>query len=139
MTKPAFAGFWLRLAAFIVDWLVLMIPGAIIGVVGGAGFGARLLAIVVSWLYFALSESSEWQATLGKKALSLKVTDLDGNRLSFGRATGRYFGKIVSGVILLIGYIMIGFTEKKQGLHDILAGTLVVSTNPQTSSDGTAT
>jgi uncharacterized RDD family membrane protein YckC len=60
-------------------------------------------------------------------ALGIKVTDLSGERIGFGKATGRYFGKIISGLILLIGYIMVAFTEKKQGLHDMMAGCLVVS------------
>jgi uncharacterized RDD family membrane protein YckC len=85
-----------------------------------------LLRMVLNWLYYSLLESSAWQATLGKKALGLEVTDLDGNRISFGRATGRFFAKFISSIILGIGYIMAGFTEKKQALHDILAGTLVI-------------
>ena len=71
-------------------------------------------------------ESSSKQATLGKLALGIVVTDLNGNRISFGRATGRYFGKIVSGMIFAIGYIMAGITERKQALHDIMASCLVV-------------
>jgi uncharacterized RDD family membrane protein YckC len=82
--------------------------------------------MILNWLYYAIFESSSWQATLGKKALGLEVTDLAGNRISFGRATGRFFAKIISTLILFIGYIMAGFTEKKQALHDILAGTLVI-------------
>jgi uncharacterized RDD family membrane protein YckC len=58
-------------------------------------------------------------------ALSMKVTDLQGNRISFARATGRHFAKYISAMILLIGYIMAGFTERKQALHDMIAGTLV--------------
>jgi uncharacterized RDD family membrane protein YckC len=76
-------------------------------------------------LAFALQESSEYQCTLGKRVLKIYVTDLEGRRISFGQATGRHFGKIVSAIILGIGYIMAGFTEKKQGLHDMMAGTLV--------------
>ncbi|OGU55862.1 MAG: hypothetical protein A2V66_18000 [Ignavibacteria bacterium RBG_13_36_8] len=86
-----------------------------------------ILAIIVQWLYFALMESSSKQATLGKMALNIKVVDMSGNRISFGRATGRYFGKIISGLILMIGYIMAGFTEKKQALHDIMANCLVIN------------
>jgi uncharacterized RDD family membrane protein YckC len=70
-------------------------------------------------------ESSSYQATLGKMVCGMKVTDLSGNRISFERATGRHFAKYLSGLILCIGYIMVGFTERKQGLHDLLAGTLV--------------
>lgn len=85
-----------------------------------------IIAVTISWLYYALMESSQRQATLGKLAAGIKVTDLNGNRISFLQATGRYFAKILSGLMFGIGYLMIIFTEKKQGLHDILAGTLVV-------------
>jgi len=71
-------------------------------------------------------ESSSRQATLGKMALGIVVTDMDGKRISFGRAVGRNLGKIISQIILLIGYFMIAFTQKKQGLHDIIANCLVV-------------
>jgi uncharacterized RDD family membrane protein YckC len=71
-------------------------------------------------------ESAPQQATLGKMALGLKVTDLQGEPISFARATGRYFGKIVSSLIFFVGFMMTGWTEKKQALHDIMAGTLVV-------------
>jgi uncharacterized RDD family membrane protein YckC len=70
-------------------------------------------------------ESSSYQGTLGKMIFGLKVTDLYGNRISFERATGRNFAKILSAMILGIGYLMVAFTERKQGLHDLLAGTLV--------------
>ena len=84
-----------------------------------------ILTVGMSWLYFALLESSARGATLGKMALSMRVTDLEGRRISFMRATGRYFAKYLSGMILAIGYIMAAFTAKKQALHDMLAGTLV--------------
>ena len=93
-------------------------------------FSTYLISLITilcaSWLYFALMESSAKGATLGKLALGLRVTDLNGNRISFARATGRYFGKIVSGMILMIGYLMAGFTQQKQALHDIMAGCLVI-------------
>jgi len=81
---------------------------------------------ILQWLYYALMESSAKQGTLGKMALGIIVTDMNGGRITFGRASGRYFGKILSGMILYIGFIMAGFTEKKQALHDILANCLVV-------------
>jgi len=85
------------------------------------------LGILAQWLYFAYLESGEKQATWGKQAMNIYVTDLAGNRLSFGRASLRYFGKIISGLIpLFIGYIMAGFTERKQALHDMIASTLVL-------------
>ena len=71
-------------------------------------------------------ESSRRQATLGKMALGIRVTDLDGRRVSFARASGRWFGKILSSLIFGIGYLMVAFTEKKQGLHDMIAGTRVM-------------
>jgi uncharacterized RDD family membrane protein YckC len=72
-------------------------------------------------------ESSVHQGTLGKMALGLTVTDMQGRRVSFGRATGRYFAKMITGMIpLAIGYIMAGFTEKKQALHDMIASCLVL-------------
>jgi uncharacterized RDD family membrane protein YckC len=76
-------------------------------------------------LYEAFMESSSYQATLGKMIFGMKVTDLNGNRISFERATGRHFAKWLSAMILGIGYLMVAFTERKQGLHDLLAGTLV--------------
>lgn len=100
------------------------------------GFGVKLVRGIVLetlffcafWIYEAVMESSSKQATLGKMALGLKVTDEQGRRISFVRATGRYFSKIISGMILCIGYIMAGFTARKQALHDMIAGTLVTRT-----------
>lgn len=85
-----------------------------------------LILGVITWLYFSIMESSPAKATLGKLALGIRVTDIRGNRISFMKATGRYFGKIISSFILCIGYLMAGFTEKKQALHDIMAGCIVV-------------
>jgi uncharacterized RDD family membrane protein YckC len=86
-----------------------------------------LASVLGSWLYYAYFESSDWQASVGKKVMNLIVTDLNGNRISFGRASGRYFAKIISGLIPLgIGYILAGVTEKKQALHDMIASCLVL-------------
>lgn len=90
--------------------------------------GPALLAqTVLGWLYFALCESSAWQATPGKRVLGLRVTDLEGRRLGFARATGRYFGKLLSAFFLCIGFLMVAWTQRKQGLHDLLAQTLVLN------------
>lgn len=133
-----YAGFWKRFLAYILDGIILYIFVSVIGfiigitygVAGGTAEGARvlsfLLSLILGWLYFGLMESSVRQATLGKQALGIIVTDLNGNRIFFGKATARYFGKFISGLILGIGYIMAGFTEKKQALHDMMAGCLVV-------------
>lgn len=122
-----YGGFWRRLVAFLIDSILLgVVTGSLEAVLGGESRGG--LQTLAGWLYFALMESSRHQATLGKMALGMRVTDLEGERISFLRATGRYFAKILSALILFIGFIMIGFTQKKQGLHDMLAGTLVVRT-----------
>jgi len=121
----AYAGFWKRLAAYIIDGLIVGAASSILFVISWGVFTPVLF--VVGWLYFALMESSEKQATLGKMALGIIVTDMEGKRISFGKATGRYFAKILSAIILYIGFLMVAFTDKKQGLHDMLANTLVVN------------
>jgi uncharacterized RDD family membrane protein YckC len=144
-----FGGFWIRVVAYIIDAIVLTIATIPIALIfgismmagldptavpddatAGGNLLANLLSVVLGWLYYAMMESSAMQATLGKKALGMIVTDESGARISFARATGRYFAKILSALILLIGFIMVAFTERKQGLHDKLAGTLVVRGQP---------
>jgi uncharacterized RDD family membrane protein YckC len=140
-----YGGFWIRFVATFLDGIIVQtvaLPVAFVlgGMIGVASIatsmpagGARIvgmivglaLGIVASWIYEAAMESSAKQATLGKMIFNLQVTDLNGQRISFARASGRHFGKYVSGMILLIGYIMAGFSEKKQALHDLLANTLV--------------
>jgi uncharacterized RDD family membrane protein YckC len=82
--------------------------------------------LTLFWLYFAKLESGPAQASYGKRVMGLRVTDLAGQRISFGRASGRTFGKFVSGMTFYVGFIMAGFTERKQSLHDMIAGTVVV-------------
>jgi uncharacterized RDD family membrane protein YckC len=140
-----YGGFWIRFVAAFLDGIIVetvMLPVAFVlgGMIGVASIATRMpsggarivgmivglaLGIVASWIYEAAMESSAKQATLGKMIFNLQVTDLNGQRISFARASGRHFGKYVSGMILLIGYIMAGFSEKKQALHDLLANTLV--------------
>ena len=91
----------------------------------------QILGIIVSWLYFSLFESSEKQATPGKMALGLVVTDLSGGRLGFGRSTGRHFSKIISTITLFIGFILPLWTNKKQALHDITSSCLVIVGAPR--------
>ena len=83
--------------------------------------------LLIVWLYFAICESSAWQATLGKLALGMRVTGLDGERISFLRATGRYFAKFFSVLTFGFGFLMVAWTQRKQGLHDMLAQTLVLN------------
>lgn len=125
-----YAGFWLRALAAIIDSLIFILAGVIIGfilgVMGGSAKSLDIPFFIISWLYYSLMESSPKQATIGKMILGISVTDLSGNRISFGRATGRYFSKIISGIIFCIGYIMAAFTARKQALHDIMASSLVI-------------
>jgi len=100
--------------------------GAVVGLAIAAYFLIYGGLIVGAWLYFAKLESGPAQATYGKQVMGLRVTDLTGQRIGFGRASGRFFGKIVSGMTFYVGFIMAGFTERKQALHDMMAGTLVV-------------
>lgn len=134
-----YAGFWLRFWAYLIDGLVLsamplviallMAPLFFTGDRAVAGLGITIFLVPTlmgeGWLYFAILESS-FQATLGKRALGLKVTGIDGGPISFGRASLRYFAKILSAAILNIGFIMAAFTKRKQALHDILTSCLVV-------------
>jgi uncharacterized RDD family membrane protein YckC len=122
-----YAGFWKRFAAFLIDCVILSLATGLLtaGTLGVAWFAAFLLP----WLYEAVMLSSERQATIGKIALGIIVTDLSGGRLSFGRATGRHFAKWISALILGIGFIIAAFTEKKQALHDMIAETLVVDSS----------
>jgi uncharacterized RDD family membrane protein YckC/type II secretory pathway pseudopilin PulG len=144
-----YAGFWARWAALFIDSIVLgiitiigAIAFAVLGFAGGQEDGALIagvagyyiISIVGSWLYFALMESSSYQGTLGKRAVGAMVTDEAGQRISFGRATGRFFGKILSQLTLGIGFLMAAFTAQKRGLHDFVAGTLVVNRDPSRSS-----
>jgi len=135
--EVSYGGFWLRVIASIIDGILIQIVvfvGAFFVVMLVMGEGteeslqiiANLVGLVISWLYYTLLESSNWQATIGKKALGLKVTDLQGQQIGFGRANARYWSKILSALILMIGFLMVAFTEKKQGLHDMIASTLVV-------------
>jgi uncharacterized RDD family membrane protein YckC len=152
-----YAGFWLRVVSYLIDSAIMGVAFGAIAAVTLATVGVRFfrgfvpgmhdqapnpmvpaavlgvilvllpLTIVVTWIYFAAMESSAHQGTLGKIALGLFVTDLYGRRVSFGRATGRFFAKFITGLIpFLIGYIMAGFTEKRQALHDMIAGCLVL-------------
>jgi uncharacterized RDD family membrane protein YckC len=139
-----YGGFWIRFLAYLLDAILINIALGIIAAVVGASMipadpakidpeefiaqmgPLQLVALAVSWLYFALMESSARGATVGKMILGLRVVDERGQRISFLRATGRFFAKFISAIILLIGYIMAAFTDRKRALHDMIAGTLVV-------------
>ena len=117
---PPLAGFWLRVGAFFIDFVIVAIvavPALMVIPV--------FTSTIIWWLYSAIMESSKWQATLGKRVLSLKVTDVNGVRLSFGRSSGRFLGKFLSSAIFGIGFLMVLWTKNKQGLHDMLSSCLV--------------
>ncbi len=140
-----YAGFWIRTCALAVDALVVgfltLVELVIVGGLWELGFlpmtskelgeGLGLLLVVMFWVvpawpYYAISESSKMQATVGKRLFGLRVTDLEGERIGFVRASVRHWAKVVSHCALFMGWIMAAFTARKQGLHDFLAGTLVV-------------
>ena len=147
-----YAGFWRRFVAYIIDRLILGITASLIVLAtivpsivamcnrnwSAAGIPEAILSLILGWiwlgivlvigyiLYFALFESSHFQATPGKMILGIIVTDMQGQRVSFLRALGRNVGKILSHLIINIGFIMAGVTAKKQALHDMLADCLVV-------------
>ena len=134
-----YAGFWRRFVAYLIDYLIIGAGAFAVGFLIGIGAGVAgadvkggwLVAIYVItiagyYLYYAFMESSANQATVGKIALGLKVTDEEGNRIAFERAIGRTVAKILSALTLFVGFIMAGFTDRKQALHDKIAHTLVV-------------
>jgi uncharacterized RDD family membrane protein YckC len=138
-----YAGFWVRFTAATLDSVVMgllgMVLGFVLGILGALlGFGqgdtswlGGVGGLVIGWLYIALTESGEHCASPGKRALRLQVlTADDEQRISFMRATGRWAGRYLSAVLLLIGYLIQPFTARKQALHDILAGTVVVASGP---------
>lgn len=141
--QAVYAGFWLRVAAYLIDGVILTAAYFVLVFAVAFGLlaqgpdpqlaesmivvlGVWLLSIAIPWLYVALMESSPKQATLGKMACGIKVTDLAGNRISFGRATGRHFAEWITGFTFLIGYVMAAFTQRRQTLHDMIASTVVV-------------
>jgi uncharacterized RDD family membrane protein YckC len=156
--SPIYAGFWLRAMAYVIDLLLIALLSmpvlAFLTPLAGSRwedysklssqemfnlqnpavwpFMAIVMPAVVfcGWLYYALCESSSWQATPGKKLLGLRVSDLEGRPITFGRASGRFLGRIVTGFVPFgIGYLLAGFTARKQALHDIIAGCLVLRRN----------
>lgn len=144
LERSAYGGFWRRVVASLVD--AAMVAGASLGFIvasmwlGGHGVSgdavamklenlgglANLYFFIVGLAYAAFFEASAHQATPGKQLLSLHVADEEGRRLTFNRALGRHLAKIVSNLTLLIGYLMVAFTGRRQGLHDKIARTVVL-------------
>jgi uncharacterized RDD family membrane protein YckC len=134
-----FGGFWRRFAAVVVDFFAMLIPILLVSTLLRASiffvtdidldvlnFIESIVTMCMWWLYYSLFDSSSWQATLGKRALRLKVVDLDGKRISFARASGRFFAKYLSALTFCIGYMLAGWTKRKRSLHDMIAKTYVI-------------
>ena len=124
--KPLWAGFWLRLLASVIDFMALLPVNLLLEYAVRDASTQLMLGIFVAAIYSVVFESSAWQATIGKRVLGIIVTDEQGSRIDAGKALGRHLGKFVSGLPLGLGFIMVGFTDRKQGLHDKIAGTLVL-------------
>ena len=142
--EPKYAGFWRRFGAFILDTIILSLVTLVVGwsILLFAGFTidqeylgesdisafdfVNIIGFFIGSLYFVILEGSSMQATFGKRAFDLKVTNLSGGRITVGKAIGRYISKIVSGMTLFIGFLMVVWTDKKQGLHDMMTETLVI-------------
>lgn len=132
---PAYGGFWIRFLAYFVDGLILFVGCIVVGVAAAfAGDAFELLATLVFLfgpiLYFAAMQASARQATYGKALVGLKVADNGGNRISLLRSLGRELAKIISAFPLMIGFLLAGFTQRKQALHDMVASTVVVRESP---------
>ena len=121
-----YAGFWIRFASYLIDVIILFVVGIVVALAVGGTTGT-LLQFAVGLVYtigFWISQG----ATPGKMAVGIKITTVDGDDIDLGRALLRYVGYIASAIILLIGYLMIAFTREKRGLHDYIAGTVVIKT-----------
>ena len=142
-----YTGFWRRVLAYLLDFIFISVVSLIFSLIFllivlfsvdeiilsdvalnliGGGILDVIISFIIGWIYFSSMESSPTQGTLGKMALGIIVTDSFGSRIDFWQATGRYFGKILSTLLLGIGFIMVAFTSKKQGLHDMMADCLVI-------------
>lgn len=152
--EPEYAGFWLRFGAWVIDYIILMVPFTVISLMMGLGsLMASMMAqfehdqagaikayaeavqpisyvlLIIGFAYYAFFESSKWQATPGKLACGIRVTDASGQRITIGRAAGRNAVRLFNALTLLVPmvfYVVAAFTERKQGIHDLLASTYVV-------------
>jgi uncharacterized RDD family membrane protein YckC len=128
--RAAYSGFWRRFAAWVIDCLVISIGSAVLRVVAplvGVADNTRFWLVLAAayFLYCTLLESSPWQASVGKRAFGLKVTNEHGDRIGFARAAARFVAKLLSVLTLCLGYLLIVVTKRRQALHDLIAGTLV--------------
>jgi uncharacterized RDD family membrane protein YckC len=109
-----------------IGWADSDLPEEVAGALAGAVLTVVFMTVTVNWLYFAILHSSSRQATIGQWALGIRITDLDARRISFARASGRYFASMLTGLTFGIGYLIMLLTARRQTLHDLIAGTVVV-------------
>ena len=121
--KQIYAGFWQRILAGIIDLIILIVIEVILIFIPVIGW---VLSLFVTWLYFAIQHSSTKQATFGMRALDIKITNEDNKKIGFWRATGNFYLTVISGLIIFIGFLMIAFTSRKQGLHNLISRTLCI-------------
>jgi uncharacterized RDD family membrane protein YckC len=117
-------GFWIRFAAYIIDAIILFIVNIVLALIVG-GAASTVLGLAVGFAYLVGFWTAQG-ATPGMMALGVKITTVGGEPIDFGKALLRYIGYWVSGITLGIGFLMIAFTRQKRGLHDYIAGTVVI-------------
>jgi uncharacterized RDD family membrane protein YckC len=121
--KQIYAGFWQRFLAGIIDSIILIVIEVILILIPIIGW---ILSLFVTWLYFAIQHSSTKQATFGMRALDIKITNENHGKIGFWRATGNFYLTVISALVVFIGFLMIAFTSKKQGFHNLISRTLCI-------------
>ena len=118
-----YAGFWQRFLAGIIDLIILIVIEVILIFIPIIGW---ILSLFVTWLYFAVQHSSTKQATFGMRALDIRITDENHGKIGFWRATGNFYLTVISAFVVFIGFLMIAFTSRKQGFHNLISRTLCI-------------
>jgi uncharacterized RDD family membrane protein YckC len=121
--KQIYAGFWQRFLAGIIDSIILIVIEVILIFIPIIGW---ILSLFVTWLYFAIQHSSTKQATFGMRALDIKITNENHGKIGFWRATGNFYLTVISALVVFIGFLMIAFTSRKQGFHNLISRTLCI-------------
>ena len=121
--KQIYAGFWQRFLAGIIDSIILIVIEVILIFIPIIGW---ILSLFVTWLYFGIQHSSTKQATFGMRALDIKITNENHGKIGFWRATGNFYLTVISALVVFIGFLMIAFTSRKQGFHNLISRTLCI-------------
>lgn len=135
ITNINYAGIGDRLLAFLMDSIIIIVPLLALTQVTGlykinrewTGVAINIFELILCWLYFTAFESSSWQATVGKKILNLKVTNKDNLKITFRQASVRFWSKLITLLTLGIGFLILAFNEKRQALHDKIAGCVILN------------